>query len=72
MTVYDNELGWRMVNLGIMVPRAYICVCCLVSSGLGMNRQGLTYCLPCWEKRQANETCLHEDAPGLRWGTRAG
>jgi hypothetical protein len=72
LTGDENEFGWRMVNLGIMVPRAYICVCCLVSSGLGMNRQGLTYCLACWDKRQEGDPCMHEGAPGLRWTAQAG
>ena len=58
--------GWELVNLGIKAPRAYICVCCLATSGLGMHRWGLTYCTDCWEKRQEGESCLHHDAPGLR------
>ena len=72
MTGDGNELGWRMVNLGIMAPRAYMCLCCLVYNGLGMNHQNATYCLPCWEKLQAAEPCLHEAAPGERWAAQAG
>jgi len=51
--------GWDLVTLGISVPRSYFCICCLTFDGLGMHRDGVTHCLPCWEQRQRGEPCAH-------------
>ena len=69
---WQPTVGWQLVTLGIKVPKAYLCVCCLTSDGTGMSRQGLTYCLPCWEQRQVGATCRHDDEPGLIWRQQAG
>ena len=52
--------GWELVQLGISVPRSHFCICCLTFDGSGMHRDGITYCLPCWEQRQRGEPCAHQ------------
>jgi hypothetical protein len=51
--------GWNLVKLGIAVPRSHFCICCLTFDGPGMQRNSITYCLPCWERRQKGELCGH-------------
>ena len=64
---HQPTTSWRAVKLGIAVPRSYICVCCLASDGVGMDRHGLTYCMSCWETRQKGDTCTHEMTPERAW-----
>jgi hypothetical protein len=56
--------GWEMVNLGVTVPRSYFCICCLTFQGTGMHRDGITYCLQCWETRQQGDPCAHKSSMG--------
>ncbi|HLG71144.1 MAG TPA: hypothetical protein VK009_12030 [Chloroflexota bacterium] len=49
-----------MVTLGIAVPRSYFCICCLAFHGPGMTRNGISYCLDCWQRRQSGELCEHD------------
>jgi hypothetical protein len=51
--------AWEPVTLGIAIPRSYFCICCLTFNGSGMHRNGITYCVPCWDSRQAGNPCLH-------------
>lgn len=60
----QTHSGWELVTLGIAVPRSHFCICCLTFDGPGMQRNGSTYCLPCWERRQHGEPCAHEDSLG--------
>ena len=68
MSILDNRVedhgtpaGWELVTLGIAAPRSHFCICCLTFDGSGMLRNGVTYCLPCWERRQRGEPCAHGD-----------
>ncbi len=54
--------GWDLVTLGITVPRSHFCICCLTFHGAGMQRHGITYCVPCWERRQNGELCGHSSS----------
>jgi hypothetical protein len=56
----EHTSGWEMVRLGIAVPRSYFCICCLAFHGAGMTRNGFSYCLDCWGRRQRGELCAHE------------
>src|SRR5690349_20128960 len=56
----DRTAGWDVVSLGITVPRSYFCICCLTFDGQGMHRNGVTYCLGCWESRQQGNLCGQE------------
>ncbi len=55
--------GWEMVTLGIVVPRSHFCICCLAFQGPGMTRNGISYCLACWDRRQQGEPCNHKSNP---------
>lgn len=49
-----------MVTLGVTVPRSFFCICCLAFHGPGMTRNGISYCLECWDMRQQGQPCAHE------------
>jgi hypothetical protein len=55
-----SAASWQMVTMGIALPRSYVCLCCLTTTGIGMNHGTVTYCLRCWEAHLANEPCEHE------------
>jgi len=54
--------GWEAVPLGIAAPRSHVCVCCLSFRGPGLSRNGLSYCLPCWQARRDGTECAHPQA----------